>query len=125
MNDNNATIRTDRVTQHRRRLAWSALWSSLPPQLGGVPETELTDHVRDAITGLLEAQGVHVGWCVVTVVPAADRDGTVEGERLVLLVDVMAAGWEPLPFERARLVSHAVDHVGSSALTWTVAPGAG
>jgi hypothetical protein len=109
----------------RHEFAWSALWSSLPPQLGGVPETELTDHVRDAVTGLLEAQGVHVGWCVVTVVPAADRDGTVEGERLVLLVDVMAAGWEPLPFERARLVSHAVDHVGSSALTWTVAPGAG
>jgi hypothetical protein len=125
MNDKNATIRTDRVTQHRRRLAWSALWSSLPPQLAGVPETELTDHVRDAVTGLLEAQGVHVASCAVTVTPAADRDGTVEEERLVLLVDVSAAEWAPVAFEATRLVSHAVDHVASSALTWTVAPGPG
>jgi hypothetical protein len=125
VNDKDATIRTERVSQHRHRLAWSALWSSLPPHLAVVPVAELTDHVRDAITGMLELQGYDVASCAVTVAPATDRDGTVEEERLVLLVDVYAAGWEPVPFEATRLVSHAVDHVASSALTWTVAPGPG
>jgi hypothetical protein len=118
VNDKDATIRTERV-------AWSALWSSLPPHLAVVPVAELTDHVRDAITGMLELQGYDVASCAVTVAPATDRDGTVEEERLVLLVDVYAAGWEPAPFQAAQLIAHAVDHVASSALTWTVAPGAG
>jgi hypothetical protein len=114
---------TGRARNERHEFGWSALWSSLPPQLSGAPETELADRVRDAVTGLLEGQGVHVEWCVVTVVPAVDWDGTVEEGRLVLLVDVLAGGWEPLPFERARLVTHAVDRVASSVLAWTVAPG--
>jgi hypothetical protein len=125
VNDKNATIRTARVSQHRRRLAWSALWSSLPPHLAGVPETELTDHVRDAITGMLELQGYDVASCAVTVAPATDRDGATEEERLVLLVDVLAAGWEPAAFQVSQLIGHAVDHVASAALTWTVPPGRG